>query len=177
MTNLVNDLIDLARNEEPQQALELVRPTALLEHAVAVARDHGPHIAFVLETAPSAADTLAAAVRSRLTRLFSNLLDNAAKFSPAGGRVEVAALRSPDDGRLEISVRDHGPGIDPADLPHVFDRCYRSRTARALPGFGLGLAVARWSARRGTGQGPRLPNRLLQKRRQLLANCSLQGPF
>ncbi|MEU8691751.1 HAMP domain-containing sensor histidine kinase [Streptomyces sp. NPDC048665] len=143
VTNLVNDLIDLARDEEPQQALEVVPPTALLEHAVAAARDHWPHIGFALETDPSAATTLTAAVPSRLTRLFSNLLDNAAKFSPAGGRVEVAALHSPRDGRLEITVRDHGPGIDAADLPHVFDRFYRSRTARALPGSGLGLAMAR----------------------------------
>ncbi|QHA04881.1 HAMP domain-containing protein [Streptomyces broussonetiae] len=143
VTNLVNDLIDLARDEEPRQALELVRPTDLLEHAVAAARDHWPHIAFVSQTDPSATATLTAAVPSRLTRLFSNLLDNAAKFSPTGGRVEATALRSPEDGRLEITVRDHGPGIDPADLPHVFDRFYRSRTARALPGSGLGLAMAR----------------------------------
>ncbi|MFF7752633.1 sensor histidine kinase [Streptomyces sp. NPDC007971] len=143
VTTMINDLIDLARDEEPQQALELVQPTALLEHAVAAARDHWPHIEFVLEAGPPAASVLAAAVPSRLARLFSNLLDNAAKFSPAGGRVEVTALRSPADGRLEITVRDHGPGIDPADLPHVFDRFYRARTARALPGSGLGLAMAR----------------------------------
>ncbi len=43
----------------------------------------------------------------------------------------------------ELTVRDHGPGIDPADLPHVFDRFYRSLSARAVPGSGLGLAVTR----------------------------------
>lgn len=143
VTTLVNDLIDLARDEEPHQALEPVRPAALLEHTVAAARDHWPHVAFTLDTDPSAASAMAAAVPSRMTRLFSNLLDNAAKFSPPGGQVEVAALRSADGRRLEITVRDHGPGIDPADLPHVFDRFYRARTARALPGSGLGLAMAR----------------------------------
>ncbi|MER6546101.1 HAMP domain-containing sensor histidine kinase [Streptomyces sp. NPDC001250] len=143
VTTLVNDLIDLAREEEPQQALESVQPAALLEHAVAAARDHWPHVPFVLDTDPAAASALAAAVPSRLTRLFSNLLDNAAKFSPPGGRVDVAARRSPDGARVEITVRDHGPGIDVADLPHVFDRFYRARAARALPGSGLGLAMAR----------------------------------
>ncbi|WP_345942621.1 HAMP domain-containing sensor histidine kinase [Streptomyces sp. SID486] len=143
VTTLVNDLIDLARDEEPRQALEPVRPVALLEHTVAAARDHWPQVAFVLDGDPSAASALAAAVPNRLTRLFSNLLDNAAKFSPPGGRVEVRALRPAGGGRLEITVRDHGPGIDTADLPHVFDRFYRARTARALPGSGLGLAMAR----------------------------------
>ncbi|GGU97295.1 two-component sensor histidine kinase [Streptomyces filipinensis] len=143
VTTLVNDLIDLARDEEPEQALELVRPTALLEHAVAAARDHWPHVPFTLDTGPLAASALTAAVPSRLTRLFSNLLDNAAKFSPPGGPVEVAAHRPADGEGLEITVRDHGPGIDSADLPHVFDRFYRARSARALPGSGLGLAMAR----------------------------------
>lgn len=143
VTTLVNDLIDQARDEEPHQALELVQPTALLEHTVRAARDHWPQVAFAVDIDPAAAAGMTAAVPSRLTRLFSDLLDNAAKFSPAGARVEVAARTAPADGGLEITVRDHGPGIDAADLPHVFDRFYRSRTARALPGSGLGLAMAR----------------------------------
>ncbi|MGW4567738.1 ATP-binding protein [Streptomyces sp. NPDC004561] len=143
VTTLVNDLIDLARDEEPQQTLEPVQPTALLEHSVAAARDHWPHVGFVLDIEPATASALTAAAPSRLTRLFSNLLDNAAKFSPADGRVEVTARRSARGGELEITVRDHGPGIDSADLPHVFDRFYRSQAARALPGSGLGLAMAR----------------------------------
>jgi two-component system, OmpR family, sensor histidine kinase MprB len=143
VTTLVNDLIDLARDEEPQQALESVQPAALLENAVAAARDHWPHVHLVLDTDASAASALAAAVPSRLTRLFSNLLGNAAKFSPPGGPVEATAHRPADGDGLELTVRDHGPGIDAADLPHVFDRFYRARAARALPGSGLGLAMAR----------------------------------
>jgi len=65
------------------------------------------------------------------------VLDNALKWSPAGGTVTVT-LR---DGLL--GVRDHGPGIEPADLPHVFDRFYRAASARGLPGSGLGLAIVR----------------------------------
>ncbi len=67
----------------------------------------------------------------------SNLLDNAVKWSPPGGRVEVGVR----DG--EVTVRDHGPGIAEPDLAHVFDRFYRAPTARGLPGSGLGLAIVR----------------------------------
>jgi two-component system sensor histidine kinase MprB len=70
-------------------------------------------------------------------RAIANLLDNAVKWGPRGGPVEVFVR----DGRLD--VRDHGPGIDPEDLPHVFDRFYRARDARGLPGSGLGLAIVR----------------------------------
>ncbi|HEX4564586.1 MAG TPA: sensor histidine kinase [Solirubrobacteraceae bacterium] len=77
------------------------------------------------------------AAPARLDRAIANLLDNAVKWGPPGGPVEVFVR----DGRLD--VRDHGPGIDPEDLPHVFDRFYRARDARGLPGSGLGLAIAR----------------------------------
>ncbi|WP_411157816.1 sensor histidine kinase [Nocardia otitidiscaviarum] len=71
----------------------------------------------------------------RLTRAVTNLLDNAAKFSPPHGTVRVEL-----SGR-SLSVRDSGPGIAAQDLPHVFDRFYRSPTARSTPGHGLGLAI------------------------------------
>ena len=72
-----------------------------------------------------------------IERAVANLLDNAAKWSPAGGEVEVGVR----DG--ELTVRDHGPGIAPDDLPYVFDRFYRASSARGLPGSGLGLAIVR----------------------------------
>lgn len=75
--------------------------------------------------------------RARVWRAVSNLIDNAAKWSPPGGEVEIAV----HDGA--VTVRDHGPGIDPADLPHIFDRFYRSPRARSTPGSGLGLAIVK----------------------------------
>ncbi|WP_030621296.1 sensor histidine kinase [Streptomyces sclerotialus] len=145
VTTLVNDLIELARDEEPQPLVEQVRPAALLEHAVGAARGHWPETGFTVRTEAGAEGLTVPGVPARLTRLLSNLLDNAAKFSPPGGPVETELTAPP--GALEITVRDHGPGIADEDLPHVFDRFYRAQAARALPGSGLGLAMARQIAR------------------------------
>ena len=74
---------------------------------------------------------------SQLDRAVSNLIDNALKFSPLSGPVEIFVLNS------RIEVRDHGPGITDADKPHIFDRFYRAVATRALPGSGLGLAIVK----------------------------------
>ena len=74
---------------------------------------------------------------NRIERAVSNLLDNAGKWSPPGGRVEVTVR----DGA--VAVRDHGPGIAPEDVPLVFDRFWRAEGARGTPGSGLGLAIVR----------------------------------
>ena len=78
----------------------------------------------------------------RISRAVSNLMDNARKWSPAGGTVEVSVA----DGVL--AVRDHGPGFADADLPFVFDRFYRADKARERErgGSGLGLAIVKWIA-------------------------------
>ncbi|MFJ2577233.1 cell wall metabolism sensor histidine kinase WalK [Kitasatospora aureofaciens] len=136
VTGLVNDLIELARDEEPQPLLEQVAVGRLVEHCVDTARGHWPAITFTLDN--DAGERTVPGVPARLARLVSNLLDNAAKFSPPGAAVEVRLTAG-----LELTVRDHGPGIAPEDLPYVFDRFYRASAARALPGSGLGLAMAR----------------------------------
>ncbi|MDG4863086.1 HAMP domain-containing sensor histidine kinase, partial [Streptomyces sp. T-3] len=139
VTGLVNDLIELARDEEPHPLLEQVDLASLTRHVVEVARSHWPGTRFTLygDETPF----VVAGVPARLSRLLTNLLDNAAKFSPEGAEVEVALSAR------ELTVRDHGPGIAEADLPYVFDRFYRADAARALPGSGLGLAMARQIAR------------------------------
>jgi two-component system, OmpR family, sensor histidine kinase MprB len=133
LTVLMTDLIDLARGDEREPDAEEVRLDRLVDEAVDRARRHAPGVAFETQLAPS----VVAAVPDRLDRAVSNLLDNAVKWSPDGGPVEVRVA----DG--EVSVRDHGPGITPADLPHVFDRFYRGGDARGRPGSGLGLAIVR----------------------------------
>ncbi|MFE6053977.1 sensor histidine kinase [Kitasatospora sp. NPDC056446] len=136
VTGLVNDLIELARDEEPQPLLEQVAVGRLVGHCVDTARGHWPAVTFTLDD--GAGERTVPGVPARLARLVSNLLDNAAKFSPPGAVVEVRLTAG-----LELTVRDHGPGIAAEDLPYVFDRFYRASAARALPGSGLGLAMAR----------------------------------
>jgi two-component system, OmpR family, sensor histidine kinase MprB len=133
MTTLVSELIDLARGEQQAAEPEEVRLDLLAEDAVERARRNRPGIQFVTDLHESVVH----GVPSTLERAVANLLDNAAKWSPAGGSVEVGV----EDGT--VTVRDHGPGIDDEDLPYVFDRFYRASSARGLPGSGLGLAIVR----------------------------------
>ncbi|MEW1927957.1 HAMP domain-containing sensor histidine kinase [Streptomyces sp. NPDC088360] len=137
VTGMVNDLIELARDEEPQPLLEEVRLAPLVAHVVDAARGHWPQVPFTLQVSPDAQGTSIPGVPARLSRLVTNLLDNAAKFSPPGTPVEASLTPT------ALTVRDHGPGIAEEDLPYVFDRFYRAEKARALPGSGLGLAMAR----------------------------------
>jgi two-component system, OmpR family, sensor histidine kinase MprB len=130
---LVRDLVELARGHEPSQEAEEVRLDEVVQQAVDRAGKFAPGIRFTARIEPS----LVRGVPSRLERAVGNLLDNAIKWSPVGGEVEVEVR----DG--EVTVRDHGPGIDEADLPFVFDRFYRAPSARGLPGSGLGLAIVR----------------------------------
>jgi two-component system sensor histidine kinase MprB len=133
MTTLVAEILELARGDERRQELEPVRLDELVSDAVDRVRRDAPSVEVVAQLQP----TLVRGIPTRLARAIGNLLDNAAKWSPAGGRVEVALAGG------ELVVRDHGPGIDGEDLPHVFDRFYRARAARGRPGTGLGLAIAR----------------------------------
>jgi len=138
---LVASVTELARGEAPSAGWTRVRLDEVTATALEAARRDWPKTEFsadldssVVEGSP---DRLRVAIR--------NLLDNAAKFGPPEGPVEVRLAAG------SLTVRDHGPGIDPDDVPHVFDRFYRSRSARAVPGSGLGLAVVREIARRHGG--------------------------
>jgi two-component system sensor histidine kinase MprB len=136
LTVLVGDLVDLSKTEVEELEVEDVRLDLAVAAALERAKLHAPRCRFVLGAEPC----LVRAVPARLDRAIANLLDNAAKWGPAEGPVEVGV----HEGRLE--VRDHGPGIAPEDLPRVFDRFYRAPSARGLPGSGLGLAIVRQTA-------------------------------
>ncbi|MFB7286484.1 sensor histidine kinase [Actinacidiphila glaucinigra] len=131
---LIGDLQELSRPDvahggAPSQTVafhEVVE--AALERA---RRRTGPDLKITAELAP----WYLRAEPSALERAVINLLDNAVKFSPPAGTVEV------DLHAGELTVRDHGPGIPPEDLPHVFERFWRSASARSLPGSGLGLSI------------------------------------
>jgi two-component system sensor histidine kinase MprB len=137
MSTLVGELVALARGDEPQGEPETVRLDELVAASVDRARRNSPTVSFETDLKESTVE----AVPSQLERAVGNLLDNAAKWSPSGGTVEVAVSDH------EVAVRDHGPGIDESDLPFVFDRFYRATAARGMPGSGLGLAIVRQVAR------------------------------
>jgi two-component system sensor histidine kinase MprB len=133
LSALVGDLILAARDGRSVDARE---PLAL-DELVAAAVERAQHRASKLRFESQLGPYRFVGARSRLERAVDNVLDNAIKWSPPGGTVEVRLA----DGTL--TVRDRGPGIDEADLPHVFDRFYRAAAARALPGSGLGLAIVK----------------------------------
>jgi two-component system sensor histidine kinase MprB len=133
LTLLMNDLIDLARGEEPRSDVEEVRLDLLAGEVLDRARRRAPDTPLLAELQP----TIVTGVPARLERAVGNLVDNAVKYSPPGESVEVRLQAG------ELSVRDHGPGISAEDLPYVFDRFYRGAEARGRPGSGLGLAIVR----------------------------------
>ncbi|HEX3511364.1 MAG TPA: HAMP domain-containing sensor histidine kinase [Solirubrobacteraceae bacterium] len=133
LTLLMNDLIELARGENPRADTEDVRLDLLIEEVLERARRNSPGTPFDQQLAP----TLLACVPARIERAVANLLDNAVKHSPAASPVRIDLI-----GR-ELTVRDHGAGIAAQDLPYVFDRFYRGAEARGRPGSGLGLAIVR----------------------------------
>jgi two-component system, OmpR family, sensor histidine kinase MprB len=133
MTTLIAELIELARGDQLPSEPEEVRLDLVAREAVERVRRDRPGVTFNTDLRESFVN----GVPASLERAIGNVLDNAAKWSPPGGEVDVSV----EDGT--VTVRDRGPGIDDTDLPYVFDRFYRSSSARTMPGSGLGLAIVR----------------------------------
>jgi two-component system, OmpR family, sensor histidine kinase MprB len=133
LASLVNDLIELARGDEPGAETDDVRLDWVAEESLARARRNAPGLRFAATIEPALLD----GIPERLGRAINNLLDNASRHSPPGGTIELYA------GPAGIRVRDHGDGVDEADLPYLFDRFYRGSNSRGRQGSGLGLAIVR----------------------------------
>ena len=133
MTSLVHDLIEVARDEDTPMPFEELRLEDIVNEVVDDMRFRYPRVRFNVTSSPSSIN----GVKVRVARAVTNLLDNAAKYSPPGATVEVGVANG------EISVRDHGPGVAAEDAPRVFDRFWRSNDARQLPGSGLGLSIVK----------------------------------
>ncbi|MGH3250015.1 MAG: HAMP domain-containing sensor histidine kinase [Trebonia sp.] len=133
LSRLVASVTDLARGEPPAADRSPVQLNAVAADTLEAARRDWPETEFTSYLAGGVTEGSA----ERLRVAFKNLLDNAAKFGPPAGPVQVRLTGG------EFIVRDHGPGIAEADLPFVFDRFYRSPSSRSAPGSGLGLAVVR----------------------------------
>ena len=133
MSALVAELVALDRAEETANGPEDVRLDLVAGEAIERVRRQRAGITF----APDLEESVVRGVPASIERAIGNLLDNAAKWSPPEGEVEVAVHGG------EVTVRDRGPGIAESDLPYVFDRFYRAPSARGMPGSGLGLAIVR----------------------------------
>jgi two-component system, OmpR family, sensor histidine kinase MprB len=133
MTTLVGDLIEVAREEETPMPFEELQLEEIVHEVVDDMSFRYPKVHFNVTSSPSSIT----GVKVRVARAITNLLDNAAKYSPPGATVDVAVANG------EISVRDHGPGIAAEDATRVFDRFWRSNDARHLPGSGLGLSIVK----------------------------------
>ena len=133
LTALVTDIVHAGENTNMPEEVQDVRLDDLVEASIERTRRLSPGITVTQDLSETVVD----GVPERLARLVANLLDNAVKWTPADRPIEV---------RLHdrtLTVRDHGPGFATDDLPHVFDRFYRSPAARGMPGSGLGLSIVR----------------------------------
>ena len=133
LSGLIGDVIELARGDLPITSAEDIQLDRIVAESVARAQRDFPRMQFESSLEPVIVD----GVPERLARAVNNLLDNAAHHSAPGGVIQVFV---DDNG---VRVRDHGTGIDEADLPYVFDRFYRGANSRHRQGSGLGLAIVR----------------------------------
>ncbi len=143
MLAMINAMLEIARVESgsrmaPTERINLVTvATEVVDLFSTVAEDRGIRLSLALPEKT----VFVAAQRVHIQRLLANLVDNALKFTPEGGRVAVAVAT--DDATATILVTDTGCGIDAKDIPHVFDRFYRSDRSRNVSGNGLGLALVK----------------------------------
>jgi two-component system sensor histidine kinase MprB len=136
LTALVGDIVELARGSRPADRLDDVQLDTLVAALVDRFERRFPDLRFERTLEP----TVVSGEPERMARAVSNLLDNASKWSPPGGTIEVVLAGA------TVTVRDHGRGFAEQDLPHVFDRFYRASDARSTTGSGLGLAIVRQAA-------------------------------
>lgn len=142
--DLADVLVELSQLDSGRVLLRLepVRLAGLVERATAAAEAAVQAAgARVLSSVPQGLVVLADA--PQIVRVLTNLVDNAARHSPNGGCIRIAAMPAAQEGLQEVSVTDEGPGIPVADADRVFERFYRVDATRSGPGRGLGLAIAR----------------------------------
>lgn len=143
LASLIGDLQELSRPDAVREGpLEVVGLHDITRVALDRARLRGPELTITAQLAP----WYVRAEPAALQRAVVNVLDNAVKFSPPHGAVTVVLDRG------VLTVRDQGPGISAEDLPHVFERFWRSPSARALPGSGLGLSIVARTVRHAGGE-------------------------
>ena len=145
MLELINTMLDLSQTgarieRSPRTDVDLAAIVRqMTDFYASVAEDK--RVAFVLDLPEG--EIVRSAHKAKLQQLVGNLLDNAVKFTPAGGTVSVTLSKEPETGLARLAVSDTGIGISEADQPNLFKRFWRSDASRSLPGNGLGLAVVK----------------------------------
>ena len=133
LSTLVANLVELAREGEGSTSFERVHLDEVVEGVVSRMERLNPSETFVCRYEPC----VTVGDPGRIERAVVNLVDNAVKYNSPGRPIEIAVASN------RVVVRDHGPGIEAQDLPHIFERFYRAPSARGRPGSGLGLAIVK----------------------------------
>src|SRR5207302_7774082 len=139
---MLNTLMDISEAESG--AMQLQREPVPLADVVGRALDLYRDVADakgVALTVDAPADIVVIGDRTRLEQVAANLIDNAVKYTPAGGRVEVSVVRNGNRGLLRVA--DTGPGIPIDELPRIWDRLFRGDRSRTERGLGLGLSLVK----------------------------------
>jgi signal transduction histidine kinase len=143
LLSLINDVLDLAKIEAGRMELELstVAIPEILRSAVSMLSERAARggVALDLDTEPQ--EITITADERRVRQIVFNLVSNAVKFTPSGGRVDISALA--EDGRVEIAVTDTGPGIRPEELETIFEEFEQATDGKKAEGTGLGLPLSR----------------------------------
>jgi len=143
LSQMVSELAELSRIESGEAPLHKVPAdiNAIINRAAMRMRALAERSSLSLEIYPAASLPLASVDAERLEQVLVNLMHNAIKFTPPGGRVSIASQLTGD--RIELAVCDTGIGISPDDLPRIFERFYKADKSRSSGGTGLGLAIAK----------------------------------
>ena len=141
MLEMINTMLAISQTEgrmrsTPSERIEMVGFVASVLELYSVLAEEVP---VTLSSSLPADPVYVSAHKGRLQQMLGNLLDNALKFTPKGGKIEVRLCGNP----LSLSVANTGPGIPAKDLPHIFERFWRGDESRSLPGNGLGLALVK----------------------------------
>jgi signal transduction histidine kinase len=141
MLEMINTMLDISQTDSrirrtPREQIEMVAFTGhVFELYSVLAEESSVSLSATMPDAP----LYVSAHKGRLQQMLGNLIDNALKFTPKGGRIEVRLASDP----FSLSVANTGPGIPASDIPHVFKRFWRGDGSRSLPGNGLGLALVK----------------------------------
>ena len=141
MLEMINTMLDISQTDSrirrtPREKIEMA---AFVGHVIELYSVLAEESSVSLSATMPDAPLYVSAHKGRLQQMLGNLLDNALKFTPKGGRIEVRLASNP----FSLSVANTGPGIPAADIPHVFKRFWRGDGSRSLPGNGLGLALVK----------------------------------